>query len=98
MRTLLQDIDDFLRVHPEVTPARLGRAALKDTYFVSGLRKGRSPRESTALAVRAWMADYTERKAAHEAASRAARRRLETMMRQLHAEPHSAPADTATPR
>jgi hypothetical protein len=85
MRTLLLDIEDFLSVYPEVTPAALGRAAVKDSYLVEGLRRGRSPRETTGAKVRAWMADYTLRAKERESSTGEARQRVEEMARQVRA-------------
>lgn len=98
MRTLLHDIEDFLAVHPEVTPAALGRAAVKDSYLVMGLRRGRSPRENTTGRVRAWMADYTRQARERECSTRAARRRVEEMARQVQAQqPAAAPGSADAP-
>lgn len=85
MRTLRDDVDDFLRVYPEVTASRLGDQAVGDKYFVAGLRKGRQPREGTVLRVRQWIADYVKRAGAREAAARGARDRLVRMVRDLGA-------------
>lgn len=83
MRTLRDDVDDFLRVYPEVTASRLGDQAVHDKYFVAGLRKGRQPREGTVLRVRQWIADYVKQAGARDVAARAARERLSRMVRNL---------------
>lgn len=93
MRTLRDDVEDFLRVHPEVTASRLGDQAVGDKYFVAGLRKGRQPREGTVLRVRQWMAAYCKRAQAREAAARGARDRLARMVREVGTpEPAETPA------
>jgi hypothetical protein len=69
-RTLLEDVEDFLLLHPEVTPARLGRDAVGDKDVIFDMRRGRSPREVTVNKMRAWMVSYTTKREAERAAVR----------------------------
>lgn len=83
MRTLRDDVEDFLQVHPEVTASRLGDQAVGDKYFVAGLRKGRQPREGTVQRVRRWIANYVQKATARDAGARGARERLARMVRDI---------------
>ena len=74
MRTLIQDITDFLVCYPEVTAGELGQFSVGDKYLVSGMtRRNRSPREVTCMGVRQWMADYIRASEVREMARAEAR-------------------------
>jgi hypothetical protein len=81
MRRLIDEIDDFLAVHPEVLPSHLGEGAVRDKSLVAQLRRGRQPREGTVAKVRSWMAEYARRAAARRRAARQAAARVERMIR-----------------
>ncbi len=83
MRTLLEQIEDFLLVHPEVTASELGKASLNDKYLVHGLRKGRSPREATVIRVRRWMAEYARLASERTRCNEPARRRVRELVREV---------------
>ena len=55
MDDLLADVEAFI-VFSGVTASKLGRSAVSDPRFVTGLRLGREPRRATVQRVRAWMA------------------------------------------
>lgn len=66
MDDLLTEVEGFIAFFG-VPASRLGRGAVGDPAFVTGLRLGREPRRDTVQRVRAWMAQ--ERVAAAGAAA-----------------------------
>ncbi len=79
-RPLLDVIEDFLLVHPEVTAGALGCATVNDKDLVRNMRTGRQPRPSTAAKVRTWIAAYLADAASGQAERAAAARRLESLL------------------
>lgn len=57
MRTLIQDVEEFIALH-NVAPTTFGNDALGDRHFVFQLRRGRDCKLSTAERVRTFMAEY----------------------------------------
>lgn len=86
-RTLLEDVEDFLVLHPELKPASLGREAVADKDLVFDLRRGRSPRETTVAKVRAWMAGYAADRQRDSAKQEAARQRLKRSLPEVGGAP-----------
>lgn len=77
MRTILTEINDFLAAYPQVSQTTIGKAALRDSYFVSQLRSGREPRTKTVEKVRAWMNAYIQAEQPKTRALVEARKRME---------------------
>ena len=80
MRTILDEIEDFLLLYPEVKPRELGRGSIGDKSLVANMRAGRELRRATEERVRAWMVAYARQAEAARLdrirAVKAARQRL----------------------
>lgn len=75
MRFFLEDVEAFLRRHPEVSPTRFGSDSIGDPGLVRQLRrtdKPRRPRIDTVQTIVEWMSAYERDHPAGDAVSQQA--------------------------